>query len=296
MSLKTGNIALAGRPNAGKSTFLNAVLGQKVSIVSDKAQTTRNRILGIYHGQNLQIGFIDLPGIHKPQHRMNRLMMRAVGQGLHDADLILHFIDGTQKIGPGDRFVADFLKQTELPVIVIVNKIDLINKAKLISLLQTIHDQLGPQEMIPISAKEQDNLEKVLKVASQFLHDEEGEARFDQEMVTDQTLRFMAQEFIREKILHYTDQEIPHATAVTITELQENEDAVLMAATIWAERANQRKILLGKQGQMIRKIRHGARRGLKQLFEKPVTLELHVKVKEDWRNQDQVLKNLDINL
>lgn len=294
MVFRSGNVALAGRPNAGKSTFLNYILGEKISIVSDKPQTTRNRILGVYHGENIQIGFIDLPGIHKPEHRMNRLMMRAVNQGLEDADVVLHFIDGTQSIGPGDRFVHSYLAEKNIPVIVVVNKIDIINKAKLIPLLQDIQTAFEPKNLVPLSAKVGDNTPRLLELLATFFSEESETPAFDEDMVTDQTLRFMAQELIREKILHYTDQEIPYATAVTINAFEEEADSVRINATIWAERANQRKILLGKEGSMISKIRQGARRTLKQRLEKPVELELLVKVKENWRNQDSILKNLEL--
>lgn len=292
MGILTGNIALAGRPNAGKSTFLNAILGEKVSIVSDKPQTTRNRILGIYHTDKAQIGFLDLPGIHKPQHRMNRLMMKSVSQGLADADLIFHFVDATQDIGPGDRFVHKFLAEKKLPIILVVNKVDLVNKSKLIPRLESFFEAFSPAEMVPISAKTSDNIPKLMELA--FSHLEEGEPIYNQDMLTDQSMRFMAQEFIREKILHYTREEIPHATAVTIEQYLEEEEGLLIRAIIWADRPNQRKILLGKQGQMISKIRQGARRALKQFLGQPVELELFVKVKEHWRNQDEILKSLDL--
>jgi len=292
MTFRCGNIALAGRPNAGKSTFLNEVLGEKVSIVSDKPQTTRNRILGVYNGENCQIGFLDLPGIHKPEHRMNRLMMRTVHLGLSDADLIFHFIDATCAIGSGDRFVRDFLKEQKLPVIMVVNKIDLVNKSKLIPKLTEIEETFTPDELIPISAKTGDNLQKLLEIGCKYL--EEGEAIYPVETLTNQTVRFMAQEAIREKILHYTHQEIPHATAVNLERFEETEDEVFIGAVIWVDRANQRKIILGKQGQMISKIRQGARRGLKQMLDKKVTLELYVKVQEQWRDQEKILKDLDL--
>ena len=292
MTFRCGNVALAGRPNAGKSTFLNETLGEKVSIVSDKPQTTRNRILGVYNGEDCQIGFIDLPGIHKPEHKMNRLMMRTVNLGLTDADLIFHFIDATCSIGSGDRFVHEFLKETQIPVVLVANKIDLVNKSKLIPKLTELQEAFDPAELVPISAKNGENLTKLLEIAKNYL--EEGEAIYPVETLTDQTVRFMAQELIREKILHYTHQEIPHATAVNLERFEETSDGVFIGAVIWVDRANQRKILLGRQGQMISKIRQGARRGLKQLLEKPVTLELFVKVQEHWRNQEKILKDLDL--
>ena len=292
MTFRCGNIALAGRPNAGKSTFLNEVLGEKLSIVSDKPQTTRNRILGVYNDETCQIGFLDLPGIHKPEHRMNRLMMRTVHLGLDDADLIFHFIDATGAIGSGDRFVHEFLKEKQIPVVLVVNKIDLVNKSKLIPKLTEFQETFTPDELVPLSAKTGNNLAELLEVAKKFLA--EGDPIYPVETLTNQTVRFMAQEAIREKILHYTHQEIPHATAVNLERFEETEDEVNISAVIWVDRANQRKILLGKQGQMISKIRQGARRGLKQLLDKQIHLELFVKVQEHWRDQEKILKDLDM--
>lgn len=295
MEKKCGYIALAGRPNAGKSTFMNGVLGEKVSIVSDKPQTTRNRILGVYHDDTTQIGFFDLPGIHKPKHAMNRVMMRMVHQGLDDADLVLHFIDVSVPLGAGDRFVHEFLAKKEVPVLVVANKMDLVNKAKVLPTLTQIHTDFAPKELIPISAKTGDNREKVIEVVRQYLP--EGAFLFEADTLTDQPLRFMTQEFIREKILHYTKEELPHAAAVTVEHFKhlEEEDVYEIGAVIFVEKATQRRILLGKQGQMIAKIREGARRSLRTLLDKPVHLELYVKVNENWRNNDAILGDLNIN-
>ena len=280
---------MAGRPNAGKSTFLNFVLKEKVSIVSDKPQTTRNRILGVHHGDGVQIGFLDLPGIHKPKHKMNRLMMRAVNHGLADADLIIHFIDTAKPIGSGDRFVLRMLAEQETPVILAANKIDLVNKSKLIPKLERLHQEFEPRELVPISAKTGENLDRLLALCAEAMP--EGDPLFGEDALTDQPLRFMAQEFIREKLLHYTRDELPHAAAVSVTEFQrdDEEDGYRIEAVVWVERASQRKIVLGAGGSMISKISQGARRSLKQLLEKPVQLELFVKVRENWRDQDRDL-------
>ncbi len=287
--MKSGFVALAGRPNAGKSTFLNFVLKEKVSIVSDKPQTTRNRILGVHHGDGVQIGFLDLPGIHKPKHKMNRLMMRAVNHGLADADLIIHFIDTAKPIGSGDRFVLRMLAEQETPVILAANKIDLVNKSKLIPKLERLHQEFEPRELVPISAKTGENLDRLLALCAEAMP--EGDPLFGEDALTDQPLRFMAQEFIREKLLHYTRDELPHAAAVSVTEFQrdDEEDGYRIEAVVWVERASQRKIVLGAGGSMISKISQGARRSLKQLLEKPVQLELFVKVRENWRDQDRDL-------
>ena len=290
---RCGFIALAGRPNAGKSTFLNTVLGEKLSIVSDKPQTTRNRILGVYHGEGLQIGFLDLPGIHKPKFRMNRQMMRAVHQGLDDADLAFHFVDISVKSGSGDRFVRDFLAEKKLPVILVVNKMDLVNKNRAVALVDELYRDFQPLELVPISAKTGANTDRLMEIAATLLP--KGELLFAEDTLTDQPVRFMAAEFIRETILVRTRDELPHAVAVSIESFafDEAEDRYSLEALIWVEKTTQRKIILGARGDMIKKIRESSRRSLKALLGKPVSLELFVKVQDKWRDQEKFLKNLD---
>lgn len=293
MSKRCGYVALAGRPNSGKSTFLNRVLQEKISIVSDKPQTTRHRILGVYHSGDLQIGFFDLPGIHKPKHTMNRNMMHVVKEGFRDADLIYHFVDVTEKIGSGDRFAIDMLRQTQIPVIVVANKIDLVNKSKLIPVLESWAEATQGEHIVPISALHGDNLDRLLEVSRGYLP--EGDFIFGDDMLTDRNLSFLAQEFVREKILHFTRQEIPHASAVKVEQFVWDEESqqTLVAARIFVEKPSQRRILLGRGGNMIKKIRESARRALKQLIGGKVSLELHIKVAKDWRNQDDFLADVE---
>lgn len=296
MSKHCGYIALAGRPNAGKSTFLNYVLGEKVSIVSDKPQTTRNRILGVYHRQDLQIGFLDLPGIHKPKFKMNRLMMRSVQQGLEDADLIFHFIDASVPTGKGDLFVKDYLAKKEIPIFLVLNKMDLVNQTKSIPLIEKLYQSMNPRELVPVSSLSGNNIDRLLNLAAAYLP-EEG-FLFQEDALTDQPIRFMAAELIREKLLHYTHDELPHAVAVSLEsyEFDEEEDAYFIAAKIWVEKDTQRKIVLGAGGRMIGKIRRGARTSIKKLLGKPVHLELFVKVFDKWRNHERLLGNLETPL
>ena len=290
MVKRAGFVALAGRPNAGKSTFVNYVLGEKVSIVSDKPQTTRNKILGIYHGEDVQIGFLDLPGIHKPKYKMNRMMMRSVSNGLEDADLIFHFLDLSVPFGSGDRYVSDFLASRDVPVILVLNKMDLINRGKAIPKIEKLHQELQPAELVPISAMSGDNVDRLLELAKRFLP--EGENLFPEDELTDQPLRFMVQEFIREKLLHFTRDEIPHAVAVTIESFKEFQESIEITAVIWVEKKTQRRIVLGSGGQMIKKVRLAAQRSLKKLLDKPFELELVVKVKENWRENDSLFDDL----
>jgi len=291
---KCGVIALAGRPNAGKSTFLNLCLGEKVSIVSDKAQTTRNRILGVYHGAGVQIGFLDLPGIHKPKYRMNRQMMRLVNQGLDAADLIFHFVDISVPTGSGDSFVSEYLKRFEMPVIMVLNKMDLVNKTKAIDRIAALHERFKPAELVPLSSLTGDNLDRLLEVAAGYLPD--GDGLYPEDELTNQPLRFMAQELIREKLLHYTRDEIPHAVAVTLEEFRQEEETggYAVSAVVWVERTSQRRIILGTGGASISKIRSAARASLKKLLGCPVQLELFVKVEDGWRNKEAVLERLKL--
>lgn len=290
---KCGFVALAGRPNAGKSTFLNEILKEKISIVSDKPQTTRSRNLGIYHAENVQIGFLDLPGIHKPKYKMNRMMMRTVNQGLDEADLVLHFIDISAPLGSGDRFVHEFIAQKDVPVIIVLNKFDLVNRAKSIPIIDRFYKELQPKEIVPISSLNGENIDNLMSVISGYLP--EGEPIFKDDEITNQPLRFMAQEFIREKLLHQTRDEIPHAIAVTVASWEETDDHCHIEAYIYVEKDTQRRIILGANGQLIKKVRHGARRSLKKLLEKPVDLDLFIRVKEKWRDTDNVSTEMGVS-
>lgn len=288
-----GRVALLGRPNAGKSTLLNRMVGQKISIVSDKPQTTRTRILGLTLHGDAQIAFLDLPGVHKPAHKLNNRMMGKVHQGLDEAQLILHLVDASTPAGKGDRFVAEMIAQHSRPVILVLNKIDLVNRNRLIGLLDQWNQAFHPAEIIPISSTTGENVEALLNLVSAHLP--EAPWAFAEDDLTDQPLRFIAQELIREKILHFTREELPHASAVTISRFEEGdaEQPWVIEATLWVERPNQRMILLGAQGAMISKIRSAAKRSLKQLLGKPGELELMVRVSEHWRQDRNFLQGLD---
>lgn len=243
----------------------------------------------------MQVGFLDLPGIHKPQHKMNRRMMRSVNLGLEDADVIFHFLDVTSPVGKGDLFVRDLLKEKALPIILVVNKMDLVNKSKALPILDKMYQEFEPLEMVPISAHKGENIERLMEIAATYLP--EGEMLFDEETLTDQPVRFMAAELIREKILHYTREELPHVAAVQMESFQhdEVEKSYQLSAVVWVEKPTQRKIILGNQGSMISKITTGARRSLKELLQAPVSLELWVKVKERWRENEKLIGVIDFN-
>lgn len=296
MTRRCGFIALAGRPNAGKSTFMNKALGEKVAIVSDKPQTTRNRILGVYHSGDIQIGFLDLPGIHKPEFDMNRHMMRTVYQGLKDADVVFHFIDLTAPVGKGDEFAHEAISRVGVPVILVANKADLVNKQKMIPLLDKLQQRFEPAALVPISAKAGDNVDHLIETAEPYLP--ESEFLFSDDDLTDQPLRFMVQEFIRERILDLTRDEIPHAVAVTLDsyEWDEEEQVQFIAARIWVERASQRRIILGRGGALIKRIRLSAQRALRDLVGQRVAMELYVTVEKNWRNEAKSLRDLNLTL
>ena len=249
--------------------------------------------MGVYHGEDLQIGFLDLPGIHKPKHKMNRIMMRTVVAGLEEADLIFHFVDVSAPIGSGDRFAREFLSRRDVPVVMVLNKMDLVNRNKAIATIDDIYKEFKPAELIPVSAKTGDNLDQLLEIGSKYLP--EGEQLFEEDALTDQPLRFMARELIREKLLHYTREEIPHSVAVTLEqyEFDEEQDTYIITAVIWAERTSQRRIILGNNGKMISKISRGSRQSLKQLLGKPVELDLFVKVEEKWRDKETMMDVID---
>jgi GTP-binding protein Era len=291
---KCGYIALLGLPNAGKSTFLNRLIGEKVSIVSDKAQTTRTLNLGIYTRDNLQIGFLDLPGVHKPKHEMNRRMMKVVRQGLDDCDLVLHLVDPTRDFLSGNKYIAHMVREKAIPYFLVLNKIDLVNKNKLIAKLEDYQANLEPDEIIPISSMTGENLDNLIEAVKDHLP--EGEFLFPEEEYTNQSVRSMVKELIREKVLHYTRDEIPHATTVELDhfEFDEGEGCYLIEAVIFVEKPTQRKILIGKQASMIKKIKNGLPNALSKLLLKPVACDIHVKVSSNWRNQDRFLDKMDI--
>lgn len=292
MAQRFGYVALAGRPNAGKSTLINTLTGEKVAIVSDTPQTTRHRILGVMQTGEIQMALLDLPGIHRPHYKMNQRMMKHVSQGLQEADVIIHLLDGKADPGSGDDHVSQVLKEQDKPVVMAVNKIDDINKSKLIPRLQAIQERFDPDVLVPISALTGDNVERLVEQVTQHL--KEGPFHFDGDDFTDQPVRTMAAELIREKVLHYTREEIPHAVAVTVEHFQAQEDADLVeiGAIIWVERGSQRRIVLGAQGQMIRKIRIGAERSLRRFLGQRVAVELHVKVSKKWRDANEFLDQL----
>ena len=293
MNMKAGYVSLIGRPNAGKSTLMNALVGDKVAITSDKPQTTRKKILGVANVAGGQIAFLDTPGIHKPMHRMNQRMVDSAIEALREADLAVLVIDVSEKTGAGDHYVLDMLEKAGRPVILAMNKIDTIKKNELLPIIAGYAKALPFVAIVPISAFHKDGLEGLTTEILAALP--EGEPLFDEDYLTDQTVRAMSAELIREKVLRYTRDELPFTPAVVIHQWGEPEAAGRMTtiyATILDENESQKPIVIGKGGAMIKQIGTDARVDLQKLLDGKVHLELHVKVKSDWRDDERVLDQL----
>ena len=297
MSFRSGFVSIIGRPNAGKSTLLNAVVGEKVAIVTAKPQTTRTRIQGIVNIRHErgrpagQIVFVDTPGVHRPDSRLNRKMMQEIHAALESRDLVLLIVDATEKFGPTDQHVLDLIKKSGGPVFLLLNKIDKLQKDKLLPLIERYSKLHEFQEVIPISAARGEGLSMLLDKVMQTLP--EGPPYFPPEQYTDQPERFIAAEIIREKVLLKTGKELPYATAVVIEKFEEGEKLDRIAAAIYCERDGQKAILIGKGGQKLKEIGTLARLELEALLSKKVFLELFVKVKQGWRESSAFVEELD---
>lgn len=287
---KSGFVAIIGRPNVGKSTFMNYVLGQKVSIVSPKAQTTRNQIRGIYTTDNEQIIFIDTPGIHKPKNQLGKVMNDYSLSSLSDCDAIMWIVDGTQKYGPGDEFIIGALSKVKNKVFLVVNKMDLINdKKKLSDNVTKFINNYKFEDVLYISAKEGTNVDKLINALTLEL--DEGPMYYPQDQVTDNPETFIISELIREKILLLTKEEVPHSIAVIVDHMErDDKDLLHIYATIFVERQSQKKIIIGSGGKMIKEIGTLARKEIVMLLGEKIYLELWVKVEEDWREKKYLLK------
>lgn len=290
-NFKSGFISIIGRPNVGKSTFLNKVIGQKISIMSDKAQTTRNKIQGVLTKDDSQMIFIDTPGIHKPKHRLGDFMMKVAENTLNEVDAVLFMINADEGFGKGDQFIIDRLKQVKSPVFLIINKIDLVTPEKLLEIIDEYKDKGDFEEIIPISALQGNNVNHLLNELLKHLPD--GPQYYPADQVTDHPERFVITELIREKALHLTREEVPHSIAVAMENMETRKDGVILVqATIITERSSQKGIIIGKQGSMLKNIGQQARKDIETLLGSKVYLELWVKVKKDWRNRQSQLHEL----
>lgn len=290
-TFKSGFVAVVGRPNVGKSTLINALIGDKIVIVSDKAQTTRNRIICVYTDEEKQIVFMDTPGIHKPKHKLGEFMVDAAIESLKEIEAVLFVVAGNEKRGPGDNFILEQLKKVKVPVFLVINKIDTLEREDILKTIVTYQEAYPFAGIIPISAKEKDNLDEVLKVLTEVLP--EGPQYFPEDMITDQPERLIIADIVREKILLKTRDEVPHAIAVDVDEMKTRDDGMTyVRATIYCERDSQKGIIIGKRGAMLREIGGEARVDIERLLATKVYLDLWVKVKKDWRNKSGMLSEL----
>ena len=286
---KSGFVAIVGRPNVGKSTFMNYVLGQKIAIMSDKAQTTRNKIQGVYTKDDAQIVFLDTPGIHKPKHELGEFMVKSAYSALKEVDAVLFMVNVSEKRGPGDDFIIEKLKGIKTPIFLVLNKIDLVTPDVLLERVESYKDALDFAGVFPISVLQGNNVNELMEGLINALP--EGPQYYPADQITDHPEYFVVSELIREKILQLTQEEIPHSVAVTVDKMQKDEfDKVHVYANIIVERKSQKGIIIGKGGRLLKEIGTRARRDIQQLLGNKVYLELWVKVEKDWRKRKSNLQ------
>ena len=289
---KSGFISIIGRPNVGKSTFLNRVIGQKIAIMSDKPQTTRNKVQGVLTTNDSQMIFIDTPGIHKPKHKLGDFMLKVSKNTLREVDVIMFMVNAEQKLGKGDEFILEMLAGNPTPVFLVINKIDQVHPDELIGIIESYKERYNFAEIVPISALQGNNVENLLTTLTKYLP--EGPQYYPADQVTDHPERFIISELIREKVLHLTREEVPHSIAVVIDKIrrdEENEDKIRVAATIIVERDSQKGIVIGKRGALLKEVGIRARKDIEMLLGSKVYLELWVKVQKDWRNKSTHLRD-----
>ncbi len=295
-AMKTGFISLIGRPNAGKSTLINQIMDRKIAIVSAKPQTTRTRITGIFTTGDAQMVFVDTPGIHKPKHRLDHYMVEAARSTIYEGDVIYYVVDASVPFGSGEQFILDALKDVDVPVFLLLNKIDLMTPEELMRTIVKWQTRREFAEIFPLSAERGDNVDRLLETSKGYLYD--GPSFYPEDAVTDQPERIIMSELIREKILRLTEEEVPHSVAVVIEHMErdEKDDKLIVHAAIYTERSSQKGIIIGKQGAMIKKIGTQARRDIEELLGEKIYLKLWVRVKENWRNREGMLHDLGYDM
>ena len=295
--MKSGFVSIVGRPNVGKSTLLNAIIGKKIAITSNTAQTTRNMIQGIYHGDDVQIIFVDTPGIHKPHNKLGQVLNKQAYYNLSDVDVILFLVDVTEWLGNGDKFILEKLKENDVPVILVLNKMDKITYLELLPKIEEYKDLYPFQAIIPVSAYKKKNLEDLIETVSQYLRDDV--TYYDEDTFTNVSEKFSVAELIREKVLYHTKEEVPHSVTCITEEISEDKSSIRVIASLIVDRENLKKILIGKNGAMIKRIGMEARHDIEKLLEKKVYLDLRVRVVPNWRDKESFLRELgyeDISL
>lgn len=286
--MKSGFVSFIGRPNVGKSTLLNSILNKKVVITSNKPQTTRNLIQGIYNEDDTQIIFVDTPGIHKAHNKLGRALNKQAYFTINDVDIIIMVVDITEKVGSGDKFVIDILKNIEnKPVFLVINKIDKLPREEILSKIEEYMSLYNFTEVIPVSARKKDNIDRLIEVIKKYLPD--NIKYFDSDTVTNSSPEFIISELIREKVLELTDEEVPHSVTCIVDELYEEEKIINIGASIIVDRENLKKIIIGKNGNMIKEIGIRARKDIEEYFGKQVYLDLFVKVIPKWRDKEKFL-------
>lgn len=288
-NFKSGFASIIGMPNVGKSTLLNTLAGQKIAIISDKPQTTRNKILAIYTTDTEQIVFTDTPGIHNPHNKLGQFMVNIANESMSDTDVLIFVVDATRKIQDIERKIAEQIDKVGVPCILVMNKVDLVKKEELLPLIADYSSMHDFASIVPISAKSGDGVGVLLEDIKEHLYD--GPAFYDEDMVTDQPERQIAAEIIREKMLWLLDKEVPHGIAIEITRVREKQKITEIYATIYCEKSSHKGIVIGKNGEMLKKIGSLSRGDIEKMLDKKVYLELWVKVKNDWRNSDFMIKN-----
>jgi GTPase len=291
--VKAGFVSFIGRPNAGKSTLLNRIVGEKLAIVSDKPQTTRTRVIGVKNYPEGQVVFVDTPGVHKPTHRMNVRMVDVALEAMREVDVLALLVDASVEVGPGDRYLLRLLRDVKTPAVLVLNKVDLVAKPRLLPLLDEYRHAHPFVELVPISAADGTNVEVLERIFLEQLP--EGQPLYPPDHLTDQPERFYTAEIVREQVLQLTRDELPFSTAVVVDRFEEGEDGLLtIYATILVERPSQKPIVIGKGGALIKQIGTAARLELETYFGRRVYLDLHVKVKSEWRDDERVLDEMGI--
>ena len=292
---KSGFVSIVGRPNVGKSTLMNNVVGEKIAIMSDKPQTTRNTIQAVYTDEECQIVFLDTPGIHKPKNKLGEFMVKSATDAFKNVDLVLFVVDDSKKIGPGDRKIIEDLRGIKTPVILVLNKIDKLEESELFELMQLYSNEDLFKAIVPISALKGRNVNELLKVIGNYL--QEGPKYFPDYMITDKPERVLVSELIREKVLHYLNDEVPHGVAVEVERMKsrQDKDIVDISAVIYCERDSHKGIIIGKNGRKLKGIGKSAREDMELLLGSKINLQLWVKVKENWRNLQNYITDFGYN-
>ena len=288
--MKSGFVSLVGRPNVGKSTLLNNLIGKKIAITSNKPQTTRNIIQGIYNDADSQIVFVDTPGIHKPKHKLGNYLNRQAYYSIDDVDIIVFLVDGSEKLGKGDLYIIDRFKKSDKPVILVINKIDKIKKENILLKISEYKDLYPFKEIVPLSALKKDNLQVLIAVLKKYLQDDVR--YFEENTYTNYQIEFLISEIVREKVFNLTDEEVPHSVTCVVEQMKKEKNNYSINVAIIVDRDALKKIIIGKQGKMIKKIGIEARVDLEELLGNKVYLELYVKTIKNWRDKEKYLQEL----